>query len=569
VDDVVNAVVDCFVEESARRRRTSSESATGWVVEQLPRLRSESRAAQERLREFQETHKILSPDSEHSIVSKRLVMLNDDVTEAERARIELEAELAQLEAAEREPAAIEFLPSISGTESIRRLDSGLHALRSERISLLAKLRPDHPDVKTLDARMDELRSAIQTKIRGALSALRKRVEAARAKEAALREKLAEQERKTLELNEKLIRLGALKTDADRARQLLDHLLDQAGKLNLVSGLNAVPVQIDERAVEPPAPVRPRKTLIITIGAIVGLLLGFVSAVLVERAYSRIRTPEELAQLAGLRTMATIPHMTAKEEKKLFLACHYDPSSAAAEAYRSIRTGLLVSRTGEGPVVFLVTSAVDQEGKTTTALNVASALAQTQRRVLLVDADMRRSSIHRLFEMERERGLSTFLGDGAEAEEVVRDSEVPGLSVVTAGRPPDNPSELLGSGRMPEFLSWARGSYDFIVLDSPPVVAVTDASVLAPLADGVLLVVRAERTPRRAAAHGREVLENAKANLLGAVLNDCPRDRRGYYGYGYGYGYYRYGGYYTYRPEKGDEDAEARSPQAAKPTGAAS
>ena len=346
------------------------------------------------------------------------------------------------------------------------------------------------------------------------------------------------------LNEKLIELNDLERKVERAKQVYEPLLARWGKLDLASGLNTVPVQIIDRAVEPLTPVKPRRGLILIMGAVLGLAVGIQLAFLLERSYSKVRSVEDLEQLSGFKTVGVIPHMSGVEEKKLFLACQFDRESPAAEAYRSIRTSLLVSANGNGLTILMVTSALDKEGKTTTALNIASALAQAQKRVLLVDADMRRSFLHRPFGMERDHGLTAYLADGAEEGKVVRESEVSNLSVVTAGAPPQNPSELLGSERMLRFLQWAREHFDFVVLDSPPAVAVTDASVLAPLVDGILMVVRAGRTPRRALIHGRKLLENAKGNVIGAVLNDVSRQHERYYGYGYGY-------YHHYR----DEDEE--------------
>ena len=508
-------------------------------------------AAEERLREFQEKHKILSLDREQSIVSWDLVQLSKNVTDAEKARIDLEADLTQLEAAQEDPRAIEFLPAAGSTQAFRQVEALILSLQSERIGLLKIMRHDHRDVRAVDAKIAEARAEYLAKVNAAVSAFKRRAEAARFKERALREALGRQEKKALVLNEKLVKLNALQQEAQRAKELYEPMLGRWGELGLASGLNTVPVQVREPAEEPLYPVKPRRRLIMAAGAFLGLLAGLQLAFLLERSYSKIRSTEELEHLTGLRTVGTVPHMSAKEQNKLFLACHFDPRSVAAEAYRSIRTGLLLSAAGNGASVLLVTSAVDQEGKTTTATNIASALARAQKRVLLVDADMRRSSVHRPLEMGKEPGLGTCLTNGIDPAGAARDSSVPGLSVMTAGASPENPSELLGSARMVEFLSWARENYDFIVVDSPPVAAVTDATVIAPLADSVLVVVRANRTPRRAVAHGRHLLASADAKVLGAVLNDVSREPGRYgYGYAYGYGYgYGYSDRYHRDPEK--------------------
>ncbi len=538
VDDIANAVVEAFREESNRWRRTSSESAAGWIGEQIPRLRAEVAAEEERLGRFQKEHKILSLDRDQSITLQRLAQVNRDVMGVEKTRIQLEAELAQVEAAEGDPGMIELLSLVADDPDIQRIDSRMLSLQDERFNLLLTVRPDHRDVKALDARLGDLSARRKAKVKEAVATLSGRLQAVRIKEQVLRSALAEREKEALALNEKLITLSFLKGQVERAKQLYEPLLERWGKLDLASGLNAVPVQIRDRAEEPLAPIKRRKKLILAAGAFLGLLAGFQLALLLDRSYSKVRTPAELERIAGLRAIGVIPHMSAKEDRKRWLTCQFDPKSAAAEAYRSIRTGLLLAKNGNQAASFLVTSAVDEEGKTTTALNIASALAQTQKRVLLVDGDMRRSSVHQPFGMEKDRGLSTYLTNGAEPHEVVQESEIPCLSVVTAGPTPSNPSELLGSTRMAEFMSWARESFDFIVMDSPPAAAVTDASVLAPQVDGVVMVVRADRTPRRAAAHGRELIKNAKGKVICAILNDVQRQHGRYYGYAYGY--YHYG-----------------------------
>ncbi|MHC4505815.1 MAG: GumC family protein [Planctomycetota bacterium] len=221
VAQVANAVVECFREDSIQRSKDSSKFATGWISEQVPRLRSDVMAAEERLREFQEKHKILSLDREQSIVSRDLVQLSKNVTDAEKARIDLEAELTQLEAAQEDPRAIEFLPAAGSTQAFRQVEALILSLQSERTGLLKIMRHDHRDVRALDAKIAEARAEYRAKVSAAVSAFKRRAEAARFKERALREALGRQEKKALALNEKLVRLNDLQREVQRAKELYE------------------------------------------------------------------------------------------------------------------------------------------------------------------------------------------------------------------------------------------------------------------------------------------------------------------------------------------------------------
>lgn len=526
VAGIANMIVKCYKEETIRRRESSSRYAAVWLDEQLPKLERQVSEAEKRLQAFQEEHKVVSLDRAHDVISQRLEQLNTDVTSAERERIGLEADYAQVGAAAGDPAELDSLPAVTDNPMIRSLESQILALGGQRTDLLRTLRPDHRDVRSVDSKIADLEAERREKVGIAVSSLRKRLGAARAKEKALREVLAVQQQRALELNEKLIRLNGLKRDVEHAKQRLAPVRERSGQVDLVAALKSVPVQIIDEAERPLGPAKPRRSVYLAIGAFLGLIAGVNLAFLIERASNRIRSPEDVERAAHLRILGVVPHMTARESRKLFLACHFDPKSTAAEAYRSIRTHLLLATGASGSSILMVTSPVDKEGKTTTASNIASAMAQAQKRVLLVDGDMRRSSAHKAFDMDRTRGLSTCLMDGLAPAEAAQQSEIPGLSVMTAGKTPENPAELLGSAKMVELLGWAKRSYDLVIVDAPPVGVVTDPSIIAPLVDGVVLVVRADRTPRRAAAHGRELLEDAKAKVIGAVLNDIPSGRPG-------------------------------------------
>jgi len=530
-----NAVVDSYQEETARRRRESSDHATGWIAEQLPRVGGELLAAKRRLQEFREANRILSPDSENAVVSRRLRMLGEDVARAERERIELEAEAEALRFALEDPAAAEHLPGLAESAAVRDLSSRIRALEGERLALLQSAMADHRDVRALDARIAALEAERKEHVKKAVAATGALLEAVRGKEASLRAALAAKEKEALVFSDKLIRLDALMRDVERIRQTYEPMRERKGRLDLASGLNAVAIQIWDRAEPPLRPVKPRRLLMTVAGALVGLLVGLRLAFLLEGVDSKLRTADEIERELGSGTLGSVPHLVGEGVGR-FVACHLSPRSPVAEAFRSARTGILRASSENGRAVVLVASALEHDGKTTVACNVASAIAQAGKRVLLVDADMRRSSIHRAFGLpEGGAGLSALLTDGVSAGEVIRETDFHGLSVLPAGAPPVNPAELLGSPRMDEFLSWAKSKYDFTVVDSPPLTAVTDGAVLASAVDGAVFVVRAAHTPRAAASRAMRSLDEAGCTVLGAVLND---QRAAGGAYGSGYGYYR-------------------------------
>ncbi len=528
-----NAVVDCYQEETARRRRESSDLATGWIAGQLPRVGGELIAAERRLQEFREANRILSPDRESALVSQRLRMLGEEIARAEKERLELETEGAAQRFALKNPSAAEHLPGLSASPALRDLGTRLRSLEGERHALLQSAMPDHRDVRALEARIAALEADRRKNVEAAVAAMAARLDAIRGKEASLRVALAGKEKEALALSEKLIELDTLTRDVDRIRQTYEPMRERKGRLDLASGLKTVPVQIWDRAEPPLRAAKPRRLLITIVGAVIGLLVGLRLSFLLEGLDSKVRTADELEQELGLATLGSVPHLSGGEGVERLVACHLAPRSPAAEAFRSVRTGLLRSTAGNGHAVILVTSALEREGKTTAACNVASSIAQAGKRVLLIDADMRRSSIHRPFGLpDGGAGLSTFLTDGKAARDVVHETDYAGLSVVPAGATPENPAELLGSPRMAEMLAWARKEYDYTVIDSPPLTAVTDAAVIASAVDGAVLVVRAAHTPRAAASRGRRALDASGCTVVGAILND-HRPVDGTYGRGYG------------------------------------
>ncbi len=274
--------------------------------------------------------------------------------------------------------------------------------------------------------------------------------------------------------------------------------------------------------------------------LIGLLLGIGAAVLVENLDDSVKTPEEVVDM-GLVALGTIPRIREGREAQSRLVTHGDPRSPVAEAYRSLRTNIAFARAQSELRVIVLTSPGPSDGKSTTVANLAITFAQQGQRTLLIDADLRRAVLDKLFEVERSPGLTDVLVGQAALTDVVRETEVPNLTVLGSGHFPPNPSELLGSTSMRSVLEQARQLYDVVLLDSPPLLAVTDAAVLSTIADGTILIVRMGTTAKSAVRRAKSQLEAVRAPLLGTVLNAVDF-RQGAFGGSYGYYYYYY--YYS-------------------------
>jgi capsular exopolysaccharide synthesis family protein len=292
-------------------------------------------------------------------------------------------------------------------------------------------------------------------------------------------------------------------------------------------------QIVSRAVTPGTPVRPRPVLNTILGLVVGLVLGFGGALLAEYLDNTIKTPEDVERYYGLPTLSRVPTFEAGSRQSFELALLKDSSSASAEAYRSLRTALEYLNFDGSLKTILVTSAAPREGKSTTLANLAVAIAQTGKRVLVIEGDFRRPTVHRFFNVNNDVGLSDVLTGKASLRAAIQGCAVPNLGILPCGAVPPNPSELLGSATMRSILDHAASVADFILLDSPPVLAVTDCAVLAPLVDGLLMVSLAGSSTREGAQRAVDVLRRSETRLLGVVLNGlAPAERYGYYYYDY-------------------------------------
>jgi tyrosine-protein kinase Etk/Wzc len=344
------------------------------------------------------------------------------------------------------------------------------------------------------------------------------------------------------LSEEELELVNLSRPVKVSTDIFTFLLQKHQEARVAKASTVSDSRIIDTAITPQRPIKPDKRKNIIMGLLVGLFLGVGSALLLDMLDNTIKDAQEAKEQLGLPILSVIPFIPSHGEGKASLVTHFDPKSAVSEVFRSLRTNIHFSAVNKRKQFLMVTSAFPGEGKTTIIGNLAVVLGQSRSRVLLMDCDLRRPSLHTLFGKGKAPGLTELLAGDTDFDKVIYDTGIPGVDFISAGTTPPNPAELLGSEVMKGLLNSLAERYDIILLDAPPVLAVTDAPLLSLMSDMVLVVIEARRVPLKAAHHMLEMLENVGAPLAGIVLNNKDVrsvTRYGYYGASY-YGHSYYG-----------------------------
>ena len=368
------------------------------------------------------------------------------------------------------------------------------------------------------------------------------LEAAKGKEAEVLKSYEEQQKLAMDLNVRVAEFATMNADLIRATKLCDVLDDRIKELSVTEDSGALNITILEVARAEPLPTKPQKTRIMAMALALGLMMGMGLALLRDWTDQRLRSPEEISALLDCPVLGVVPHMTGKTTLPERGQCvRLEQKSDVAEAYRTIRTAVYFGLPAGKAKTLLVTSPAPGDGKSTMISNLATAMAQAGQRVLVIDGDFRRPTQHKIFEADDEVGLSTVMCGRAKVQEAIAHTTLKNLDLLVCGPIPPNPSELLNSQEFGDLVKQLSEQYDHILIDSPPVMPVTDARILGALCDVTILVLRAEKSTRKASQMALEGLLSVGANILGVVVNDISRSR-GRYGYYSGYGYYSYGYY---------------------------
>jgi capsular exopolysaccharide synthesis family protein len=524
--NVANALGKAYIEQNLEFKFMSSKEASDWLGERLAEQRKQVETSEQALQRYREQTDSVSLEEKQNIVVQKLSELNAAVTRAKTERIQKEAAYNQIRSLENDRAALDTFPAILSNMFIQQQKSALADLQRQQAQLSEKLGPRHPDMLKIGLAIETAEAKIQGEIAKVVQAMGNDYQQALEQERSLTNALDQQKQDALALNRKGIEYGVLARDAASNRQIFESLMQRTKETGISGELRASNIRVVDAAETPRRQTSPNTLNNLFLALFGGATLAIGLAFFFEYLDNRIKSPEEVKQHLGLPFLGMVPALFEKAIENPLI--NNGVPSNFSESFRGVRTNLLFSSADQGSRSVVITSTGPGEGKTVVAANLAVSLAQAGQRVLLVDADMRKPRVHTVFEKPQEPGLSNVLIGKVKSSEAVDKTTVPGLWVIPAGLNPPNPAELLGSKRFKDFLESVAQHFDWVIVDTPPVMAVTDSSVVAHLATGVLFVVGAEMTSRHAAQRALEQLGHARAKFIGTVLNRVDLQHNPYY-----------------------------------------
>ena len=567
---IVNMLINTYIEQNFKTKFESTMQTSDWLSGQLADLEMKVETSQEKLVRYQKEHDILGIDEKQNIVTTKLDELNKELTAAEGDRMQKES--AYKLASAGDPEIFAKAEPSSLINQLRTQESDLKMRYAEATTQFGS---SYPKVMQLGNQLKQLEASIQAEDQRIASRVQNDYLSALQREKLLGTALDVQKQEANHLNESAIEYNLLKRDAESNRQLYEGLLQKLKEAGVSAGLRSSNIRIVDLARVPTSPSGPNIPRNIVLGLALGLFGGVGLAFVLESLDNTVRTPEEAQIISALPALGIIPLSTkliakngrnghprlalssrsSESADSLELVTFARPRSELSESYRALRTSILLSSLGSPPKVILVTSALPQEGKTTTSINCAIVLAQRGGRVLLVDADLRRPGIHKALGLRNTSGLSRLMTGGDRPEDAIVSTEIPNLFVLTAGPPPPQPAELLGSPLMKDYLARWRKEFDHIVIDTPPALSVTDAVLLSVEADSVLIVLRSGQTTKAALRRVRDLLSHVNARITGIVVNAYDLHSGGSYYYQYNSKYY--GRYYEEDAPKNETSAAGK------------
>jgi capsular exopolysaccharide synthesis family protein len=576
---ICSAIANTYIEQNLQTAINGSSDAAVWLGGQLDHVKQELESNENAMQEFKERNELPSTSINEASNMVRLEMQEYDtaLTKFTTRRQEIAARYAELSKVSAENP--ENLPSseLLADAFLQKVREQYLAALREREALLASGKGEnHPSVKEASERVAQARTALLAEIANIKGAVARDLAVVTREEASERDLFDAARKRAVNLNMKEIEYRRIDRAREQNEKLYAMLLERMKEADLSRMMRVNNIQLVDDALEPVSPIRPRTFMNVLLGLLLGLVTGVGLSWLRERLDSSLKTPDDLEEKLGLTFLGLLPQLEGNDAAQNGggrrgrrrsraaivdgpheLIVHHRPLSGVAEAARAIRTNLMFMNPDRPFKKLLVTSAAPSEGKTTVACSIAIALAQGGQRVCIVDCDLRRPRLHRIFGRAGDSGVTNVLVGDATLEDVAKPTGIDNLWSIPAGPTPPNPADMLHSERFRRFIQELGESFDRIVIDSPPVVAVTDSAIISTFMDGTVFVVRAFETSRHLSAQGLRALRDVDAPIVGAVLNAVNLNRHEY-SYYYHYYYYKREGYAA-KPGGGAEDASASPP----------
>jgi succinoglycan biosynthesis transport protein ExoP len=554
---IVNGHLQNYIEANFRSKYDATQQASNWLSAELEELRIKVEKSEAAKIAYERENQIWTIDEKQNITTQKLSDINKALTDAQTDLVQKQA-LYQIA----KGGDVDQLPDIRNNAYLSELLKRQSDLGEQYVDASAQFGPNYPKVQRITREKKEVDDAIARAKQNVEASIETDYKTSKERVGLLSAALEAQKGDANDMSEKLVQYHILEHDAESNKQLYDGLEQKLKEAGITAGLRSSNIRIVDPALVPSYPARPQKAKNILLAFLIGLVGGVGLAFLREYLDNTVKSPDDVERLAGLPSLAVVPSLPNllgvshsrklltdgqgdEQESRVEIVSFIKPKSQVSEAFRALRTSLLLSQADHPPQVILVTSALPREGKTTSALNLAVTLAQLGDRTLIVDSDLRKPGIRRALGLTvgRDFGLSSYLAGVSSLDDVViTHPQIENLSALTTGPIPPSPADLLSSHRMRDAITYLRQKYKFIVIDSPPIMAATDAVILSALTDGVLLVVRSGETPKEAFTRTRDLLHAVKCRLLGVVLNAVDSSAPDYYysyryyPYAYGYGY---------------------------------
>ena len=560
---IVNAHINSYIEQNFRSKYEATSQASTWLTSQLDDLRVKVQKSEDALITYERQNQIWTLDDKQNITTQRLSDVNKQLTDAQSERMRKES-LYQFA----KSGNLDAVPQVQSNTTLTELLRKHEDLTSQYNDALSQYGPNFPKVVRLQAQLKELDAYIDKDKQKIVDILESDFREARERETMLTGLLDQQKVAANQMAEKLVEYNILKREAEALKTLYDGLMTKLKETAISASLRSSNIRVVDPAMIPSTPARPAKTRNVALAFLVGLVGGIGLALMREYLDNTVKTPDDVETLSRLPSLAVVPQFAGSNgngrrhgllqgfssnnglDKRIELVAQHLPKSQMSEAFRALRTSILLSQADHPPQVILVTSALPREGKTTAAANLAVTLAQLGDKTVLVDADLRKPGVGRLLNLTggKYAGLSSYLAGVSSLDLVsIPHPAIPNLVAIPTGPLPPNPADLLSSHKLVEAIAELRTKFKFIVIDSPPIMAATDAVILSVQADGVLLVVRSGETPKEAFTRTRDLLNSVKCRILGVVLNAVDASAPDYY---YSYRYYPYS--YGYGPQEAGE-----------------